>query len=165
MRLMLRAGLSAFFLTAAVAAAGPAEVPRAVVEKLRLNPGKGVIYGTVLDGKATPLPDMRVHLRNLQTRVVEQVSTASLVGEFVFVALPDVPYVVELADRSGRALVVSDVMVTRSGGAAGSVLIAPAELPHSRALFRASAGSVALAVAAAGLTGLQSPDPPLTPEK
>lgn len=165
MQLILRSGLLAFFLSTALAAAGPAEVPRVVAERLTLNPGKCVIYGTALDGNAVPLPDMRVRLRNLQTRAIEQVSTTNLIGEFVFVAFPDIPYVVEIGDRSGRALVVSDVMVSRAGGAAGGVLVVPAKLRGYAALFRATAGAVASAVAATGLTLVQSPAPPLTPEK
>lgn len=165
MHLILKSGLGAFLLSAVLAAAGQIEPPRTVAEMQVANPDKCVIYGTAVDLNAAPLPDVRVRLRNLETRTIEQVSTTNRIGEFVFVALPDVPYVVEIADRPGRVLAVGDVILIRAGEVAGSVIVVPAPIQGSAGLFRSTAGSVASAVAGTGLAWLGSPDPPLSPEK
>lgn len=165
MNLILKSGLLAFLLSAALVAAGPNETFRSVTATLLANPDKCVIYGTVLDINGVPLPSTRVRLRNLQTRTIEQVSTTNDMGEFVFVALPDIPYIVEVTDRPGRVLAVGDVIPTRAGEVAGGVVVVPPPVQGYAGLFRATAGSVASAVAATGMTLLQSPAPPLSPEK
>jgi hypothetical protein len=164
MHLILKSGLGAFLLSAVLAAAGPAELPRIVADMLVVNADKCVIYGTALDLNAAPLPDARVRLRNLETRTIEQVSTTNRLGEFVFVALPDVSYVVEIADRPGRVLAVGDVILIRAGEVAGSVIVVPPPIQGYAGLFRSTAAAVASAVAGTGLVWL-APDPPLSPEK
>jgi hypothetical protein len=165
MRVILKAGLSAFVLSTALVAAGPAETPHSVMATLSVNPDKCVIYGTAIDVNAVPLSDVPVRLRNLQTRRIEQISTTNLAGEFVFVALPDIPYVVEIADRPGRTLAVGDVMLTGAGEIAGGVVVVPPAIQGYAGLFRATAGSVASAAAGMGMTFLPSPAPPLSPER
>lgn len=165
MRLILKAGLFAFLLSAALVAAGPAETPHIVTATLLVNPDKCVIYGTAIDVNAAPLPDVPVRLRNLQTRTIEQVSTTNLAGEFVFVAVPDIPYVVEIIDRPGRVLAVGDVMLTGAGEIAGGVVVVPPAAQGYAGLFRATAGSVISAAAGTGMTFLPSSAPPLSPEK
>jgi hypothetical protein len=151
-------------LGSAVSAAAPAEAPRTAVEILVLNPGKSVIYGTAFDQNAEPLPSASVRLRNLQTRMVEQVSTTNLAGEFVFVALPDIPYVVELADHPGRIIAVGDVIMAPADELASSVLVVPSAGRASTDLFRSTAGALAAAAAGTGMT-VVSNAPPLSPEK
>lgn len=162
MHWILKAGLFAFLLSTALVAAGPAETPNNVTATLLVNPDKCVIYGTAIDVNAVPLPGAPVRLRNLQTRTIEQVSTTNLAGEFVFVALPDIPYVVEVADRPGRVLAVGDVLLTGAGEIAGGVVVVPSAI-QGAGLFRATAGSVASALAGMGMTFLPSAAPPLSP--
>jgi hypothetical protein len=163
MHQILKSGLLAFVLSSALSAAGPAETPRTVVSALSMNPGKSVIHGMALDGNAAPLPNVQVRLRNLQTREIEQQSITNIAGEFVFVALPDIPYVVELADAPGRVVAVGDVVITRAGEAAGSVVALPSMVQGYANLFRSTAGAVASAAAGLGMTALSAP--PLSPEK
>ena len=164
MKLILTSLSLAFVLSSALVAAGPAEMPRAVTATLSGNPGKSVIHGTALDMNAAPLPGAQVRLRNLQTRAIEQLATTSIAGEFVFVVLPDIPYVVELSDGPGRVLAVGDVVFTRAREAAGSVVVLPPLVQGYATMFRSTAGAVASAAAGMGMTVLQSA-PPLSPEK
>ena len=68
------------------------------------------------------MPNATVRLRNLQTNKVEQTTTANERGEFSFAALPDVPYVVEIADYTGRIVAVGDVITAQAGEVAGAVV-------------------------------------------
>jgi len=70
--------------------------------------------------------------------------------------LPDVPYVVELSDGPGRVLAVGDVVFTRAGEAASSVVVLPPLVQGYATLFRSTAGAVASAAAGMGMTVLQS---------
>jgi hypothetical protein len=153
-----------FMLTVAVTAAGPADTPRSVTATLSVNPDKSVIYGTALDVNAAPLPHAPVRLRNLDTKTIEQTSTTNVLGEYVFVALPDTSYVVEIADAPGRVIAVGDVISTRAGEITGGVVIVP-PAAQAAGLFRNTLGTVLSAIAGTGLTVLQAVAPPISPEK
>ena len=64
---------------------------------------RSLINGVAIDGDQTPLPNATVRLRNLDTNEIEQVVTANELGEFSFIARPDVPYIVEIADQAGAS--------------------------------------------------------------
>ena len=74
-----------------------------------------MIHGTVLNSTGSPLANAAVRLRNLKTRQVEQVTAASQSGEFTFTVLPQIPYVVEIADNAGQVIAVGDVLVAQVG--------------------------------------------------
>jgi hypothetical protein len=164
MRLMLRCATLTFLMGTSAIAAGPAETPGSVLATLSVNPDKCIVYGTALDTNATPLQNARVNLRNLHTRTVEQTSTTNTKGEYVFVALPDTPYVVEVADRPGRIVAVGDVVLSRAGDIVGGIIVVP-PMAEAAGLFRSTLGTVVSAIAGTGLTVLQATAPPLSPEQ
>lgn len=167
MKTILKTAVIATMLGASVFAVGPTsgEMPRVVQTLLRQNPDRTVVYGTVLDTSTKPVAAATVRLRNLQSKAIEQVGTTSAAGEFAFPAVPDVPYIVELVDRSGRALVVGDIALAHAGAYTTNVLVLPISGLAYGAGVQATAGSIVSAVLGAGLSVLESPAPPLSPEK
>jgi hypothetical protein len=142
-----------------------------------LNPGtagltrvgqatESMIHGTAVDANARPLPNISVRLRNLESTKIEQVSRANEVGEFTFIAKPEVPYVVEVADEAGHIIAVGDVITAQAGDVAGAMVIIPTRLPAIAGVFGESAGSVVSAATGTGLTALDATVAPLvSPER
>jgi len=132
---------------------------------------QSMIHGTAVDNSASPLPNASVRLRNLQNNQVEQVSTANQIGEFSFVAQPEIPYVVEIADQAGQIIAVGDVVVPQAGEVAGALVAIPTRLPALAGVFGETAGSVVSAATGTGITALEStvlpepPPPPASPER
>jgi hypothetical protein len=131
-----------------------------------------MIHGTAVDTNASPVPNAAVRLRNLQTNQVEQLSTANQVGEFTFVAQPEIPYVVEIADQAGQVIAVGDVIVAQTGEVAGALVALPTRLPALAGVFGDTSGSVVAAATGTGITKLEStilpvepPPPPASPER
>jgi hypothetical protein len=128
--------------------------------------GRALIKGTAVDANAKPLPGAAVRLRNLETNQIEHVTTSNTTGEFTFVVIPEVPYVVEIADSAGRILGVGDVIVAQAGDVAAAVVEIPARLPAMAGMFSDTAGSVVSAATGTGITAFQLAVLPfLTPEK
>lgn len=127
-------------------------------------PGQALISGTAVDIAATPLANVTVRLRNLVNNQIEHVATANRLGEFTFVARPEVPYVVEIADAAGRIIAVGDVITAQAGDVAATVVSIPTRLPALAGVFSDTAGSVISAAASAGVTVIPTA-PPLSPEK
>jgi hypothetical protein len=126
---------------------------------------KSLIDGVAVDRDRTPLPKATVRLRNLQASQIEQTLTTNKSGEFSFSVTPDVPYVVELADQTGRIIAVGDVITVSTGEVAGAVVAIPTKLPALAGIFGETASSVLSAVAGTGLTVVDPNVPPLSPEK
>jgi len=126
--------------------------------------GQVLINGKAVDANAVPLPNATVRLRNLAINQVEQVTTANHLGQFSFVARPEIPYVVEIADRVGRILAVGDIITAQAGDVAPAVITIPSRLPAVAGLFGETATSVFSAAAAAGIPVIDSSSP-LSPEK
>ena len=127
-----------------------------------------MIHGTVLNSTGSPLANAAVRLRNLKTRQVEQVTAASQSGEFTFTVLPQIPYVVEIADNAGQVIAVGDVLVAQVGEVAGVLVSAPVQVSAMAGVFGDTAASVLSAVAGTGLTAAGSaltPAPPASPER
>ena len=125
-----------------------------------------IINGLALAANNNPLPNVVVHLRNLETRQIEQRSVTNQHGEFVFVVKPNVPYVVEIAGEAGRIFAASDVITTQLGEVAGAMITIPAPLPAIAELFRDTAGSVLSAATGTGMTALDATVAPVvSPEK
>ena len=162
---LLSAALMASLLATSVVAAATVETTRSVPAVLQKNPDKSVVYGRVVDTNTRPVPGALVRLRNLQTKAIELVMTTTSEGEFAFPALPDVPYVVELVDRPGRVLIVGDMAISHVGEFSSTVLVLPPVTPAYPGIFHATAGSIVAAVLGTGIAALESPDPPLSPEK
>ena len=128
--------------------------------------GTSIINGLALAANNNPLPNVVVHLRNLETRQIEQRSVTNQHGEFVFVVKPNVPYVVEIAGEAGRIFAASDVITTQLGEVAGAMITIPAPLPAIAELFRDTAGSVLSAATGTGMTALDATVAPVvSPEK
>lgn len=119
---------------------------------------RSLINGVALDSDRHPLKHVRVRLRNLEINEVEQTATSSERGEFTFSVSPEVPYVVELADQTGRVIAVGDIVMTNLGEVAASVVSLPSRLPALAGLFGETASSV---ISAATGTGLSVVDPHL----
>ena len=113
---------------------------------------RSLINGVAVDGRQSPLPNAMVRLRNLDVNEIEQVVTANQVGEFSFVARPDVPYVIEIADQAGRIIAVGDVIMANVGEVAGAVVSLPSRVPAFAGVFNDTASSVVSAAAGTGLT-------------
>jgi hypothetical protein len=127
---------------------------------------QSMIHGTAVDADTSPLPNATVRLRNLQTNQVEQVSTANQVGEFTFVAQPEIPYVVEIADQAGNIVAVGDVVTAQAGEVAGALVAIPTRLPAVAGVFGETAGSVASAATSTGITAIEASSAPfLSPER
>jgi hypothetical protein len=124
--------------------------------------GQGIIHGTAVDINSSPLPHATVRLRNLQTNQIEQISSANQIGEFSFGTEPEIPYVVEIADRAGRIVAVGDVVVVHAGEVAGATVTIPTRFPAQAGMFRETAGSVVSAAVSTGITAssaIHSPTP------
>ena len=173
----LKSGLcSAFLAVSAVSAqVGPIAQPigpigpDSTIGSLAGRAGAGsqaLINGMAIDGNASPLPNATVRLRNLQSNRIEQVSTTNQIGEFSFVAIPEVPYVVEIADYAGRIVAVGDVLTAQAGEVAGTVVSIPTRLPAPAGVFSDTAGAVVSAATGIGLTAVEAIVlPALSPER
>src|SRR5918999_4597215 len=76
---------------------------------------RSMIAGTVSDPQSKAMAGARVRLRNLQTGQIDQTAVTDDDGEFRLVAVPNIPYVVELADLEGRIVSISDVIIAQVG--------------------------------------------------
>ena len=119
---------------------------------------QSLINGVAVNGDQTPVPNATVRVRNLGVNAIEQTITANEGGEFSFVAQPGVPYVVEIADQSGRTVAVGDVIVASAGEVAGTKVALPSGLPALAGVYGSTVSSV---VSAAIGSGLQVVDPTL----
>ena len=126
---------------------------------------KSIINGVAVDKSQTRLPRATVRLRNLAINDIEQVVTANELGEFSFVAQPNVPYVVEVADYSGRVVAVGDVIVANAGEVAGTVVSVPGRLPAVAGIFGDTASSVISAATGTGLTVVDPEQPKVSPTR
>ena len=126
--------------------------------------GQALINGIAVDTNAVPLPNAIVRLRNLAVNNVEQVTSANHLGQFTFVARPEIPYVVEIADRVGRIIAVGDIITAQAGDVAGAIVTIPTRLPAVAGVFGETAASVLSAATQTGIA-VAEPDPPLSPEK
>lgn len=126
---------------------------------------RSLINGVAVDSNYSPLPNVMVRLRNLEVNEVEQVVTANGVGEFSFVARPNVPYVVEIADQAGRVVAVGDVILANAGEVAGAVVALPSRLPALAGVFGDTASSVMSAATGTGLTVVDPTLPKVSPTR
>lgn len=127
---------------------------------------QSMIHGTAVDTSASPVPNATVRLRNLQSNQVEQVSRANQIGEFTFVAQPEIPYVVEIADQAGNIIAVGDVITAQAGEVAGAMVAIPTRLPALTGVFGETAGSVISAATGTGITAVEATVAPfLSPER
>ena len=126
---------------------------------------RSLINGTAIDSDQTPLRNATIRLRNIANNEIEQVVTANEVGEFSFIAKPDVPYVVEIADQAGRIVAVGDVIMANAGEVAGAVVALPSRLPALAGVFGDTASSVMSAATGTGLTVMDPTLPKLSPRE
>jgi hypothetical protein len=126
---------------------------------------RSLINGVAIDSDQTPLPNATIRLRNLDNNEIEQVVTANDRGEFSFVARPDVPYVVEIADQAGRIVAIGDVIMANAGEVAGALVTLPSRLPALAGVFGDTASSVMSAAASTGLTVVDPTLPKLSPSR
>src|SRR5215216_7344531 len=103
---------------------------------------KSITNGVATDSRQARIPNATIRLRNLEINDIEQVITANALGEFSFVAQPNVPYVVEIADQAGRVIAVGDVILANAGEVAGAVVSLPGRLPALAGVFGDTASSV-----------------------
>ncbi len=126
---------------------------------------RSLINGTAIDSDQQPLPNATIRLRNIDKNEIEQVVTANETGEFSFIARPDVPYVVEIADQAGRTVAVGDVIMANAGEVAGAVVALPARLPALAGVFGDTASSIMSAATGTGLTVVDPTLPKLSPRE
>ena len=144
----------------------PQLAPGATFDATLAKSGQAAIRGVALDAKATPVANAKVQLRNLGTRQVEHVGTASPRGEFNFVARPEMPYVVEVVDLGGRVIAVGEVIIARVGDVAAATVAVPARLAGVTGLATQGTGSVASAASSLSVAAAQATTLPyVSPEK
>lgn len=151
--------LSGAVISAQIVQRMPASGPPTVISRATTKAtqvGQSVIHGTAVDADASPLPSASVRLRNLLTNEVEKTSTADRYGEFTFFVQPEIPYVVEIADQTGRVIAVGNVVAAQAGEVAASVVPVPLRLPALAGVFGNTAGSVVSSAAGTGLTALEA---------
>ena len=126
---------------------------------------KSLINGVAVDSTQAPLPNTTIRLRNLAVNEIEQIITANELGEFSFVAQPNVPYVVEIADQAGRIIAVGDVIMPNVGEVAAAVVSLPTRLPALAGTFGDTARTVMSAATGTGLTVVDPTRPKVSPNK
>lgn len=126
---------------------------------------KSLINGVAVDSNQTPMPNASIRLRNLDANEIEQVVTTNELGQFSFVAQPNVAYVVEIADQAGRIVAVGDVIMANVGEVAGAVVALPSRLPALAGVFGDTASSVMSAATGTGLTVVDPTLPKLSPTR
>lgn len=124
-----------------------------------------LINGVAIDSDRHPLKQVRVRLRNLEINEVEQTAISNDRGEFSFSVKPDVPYVVELTDQTGRVVAVGDIVTTNVGEVAASIVSLPSRLPALAGLFGETASSVISAATGTGLTVVDPDLPKVSPRE
>jgi hypothetical protein len=124
-----------------------------------------VIHGVALDSEKKPLRNARLRLRNLEVNEIERTATSNARGEFMFPVRPETPYIVELADASGRILAVGDVVSARAGETAGTLVVLPSRLPPTGGIFAETAASVIAAATSIGLTVVDPTLPKVSPTR
>ena len=170
MDVRLKAALAGVVLsTAVVSAQQPVKVENPKVANTAVQRVsrdiRTVIQGVALDGERKPLRNARVRLRNLEVNEVERTSTSSARGEFTFAARPEIPYVIEVADASGRVLGVGDVVTAHAGETAGTLVVLPSRLPATGGIFGETAASVIAAATSIGLTVVDPALPKVSPTR
>lgn len=128
---------------------------------------QSVITGLALATDSNrPLPSVLVHLRNLDSKQIEQRAVTNDFGEFIFVVKPKIPYVVEIADRTGRIYSASEVITPELGEVAGAVVRLPGQIQAMAGMFKDTAATVMAAASGTGFTAVDSTKaPPVSPEK
>ena len=96
---------------------------------------RSLINGVAIDSDQIAAAERHGSPAKSRDNEIEQVVTANARGEFTFVARPDVPYVVEIADQAGRIVAVGDVIVANAGEVAGAIVPLPSRLPALAGLF------------------------------
>ena len=153
-------------LSAALASAQGRPATLARASSPAVGRGEALIRGTAIDADLIPIPSAPVRLRNLESRLVEQRQTATTAGEFTFAVRPGIPYVVEIADPSGRIVAVGDVVIPQAGEVVGALIAIAAKAPSAAGLFTDSLGSVISAAAGMGVTAVETTVLPfVSPEK
>jgi hypothetical protein len=176
MRVRLKVALAGVVLATSIVSAQQAVRPGAAAVKASRQTAnaaaqragrdmRSLINGVAVDGDQSPLPNAVIRLRNLDVNEIEQVVTANEIGEFSFVARPDVPYVIEIADHAGRIIAVGDVIMANAGEVAGAVVSLPSRLPALAGVFSDTASSVMSAAAGTGLTVVDPALPKVSPTK
>ena len=149
---------------ATAAAKSTKQTPTAAAQKSARDI-KSLINGVAVDATHMPMPNATVRLRNLEANAIEQTLTTNELGEFSFVAQPNVPYVVEIADQAGRIVAVGDVIMANVGEVAGAVVALPSRLPALAGVFGDTASSVMSAATGTGLTVVDPTLPKVSPTR
>jgi hypothetical protein len=152
----------------AVRLASTTKAVRPAVKAGSLRAGRearSLINGIAMDSDRHPLKQVRVRLRNLEINEVEQTALSSERGEFSFAVRPDVPYVVELTDQTGRVVAVGDIVTTNVGEVAASIVSLPSRLPALAGMFGDTASSVISAATGTGLTVVDPDLPKVSPRE
>ena len=171
MRVRLKVVLAGVMLSTTVVSAqqsvrpGSIKAANAGAQQRLSRDVKAAIHGMAIDSERKPVRNARLRLRNLEMNEIEQTATSDTRGEFSFVARPEIPYVVEIEDASGRMLAVGDVIVAQVGEVAGTVVRLPSRLPAAGGMFRETASSVISAATTAGLTVVDPTLPKVSPSR
>ena len=114
------------------------------------------IVGVAWTSDHEPIPNPRLHLRNVLSGRVAAVSDGNEHGEFVFVDIDDGTYVVELVDRGDRVKAVGEVVTVVADETVATFVVLSNTAPVLAALG-ANLGAAAMSSAAnVGLPAIQA---------
>ena len=141
--------------------------PASAANTGKKQPAQSVIQGTAIDDQQRPLANATVHLRNLDLKTVEQTTAANQRGEFSFTVVPDAPYVVEIANKAGQVIALSDVVVARRGEIASALVTVSREAQAAASVVGAATRSMMSTTGVTALSTLEAaaPEKPSIAEK
>jgi hypothetical protein len=173
---MNRAGIVRLALAAAVLAAGStvrgtsqaASPQNAAANAASVSASHIVTTGTVVglaaNGDATPYPQPRVRLRNLETGRGDARTVGDAEGRFRFNDVKPGIYVAELLSNGDKVLAVGDLFSVTAGGQAETVVRLTAKAPWYGGFFGNAAAAVIAAASSLGVTASGPGGRPVSPQ-
>jgi hypothetical protein len=172
---MNRAGIVRLALAAAILAAGPAvrgasqaSSPQNTAKATDASASHFVTTGTVVglaaNGDATPYPEPRVRLRNLETGRGDARTVGDAEGRFRFNDVKPGIYVAELLSNGDKVIAVGDLFAVTAGGQAETVVRLAARAPWYGGFFGNAAAAVIAAASSLGVTANGPGGRPVSPQ-
>lgn len=127
-------------------------------------PAPGVVRGVVWNADNSPVPNVRVRLRNLFTGKIEAEGVTAERGEFVFEKVRSAAYVTEVVDEARRVIAVGQSFRVDPGATVATFVRIPARQSWLAGAFRNTATAVIAAASTAGVTAVGSNAPPVSPQ-
>ncbi|HVL67910.1 MAG TPA: carboxypeptidase-like regulatory domain-containing protein [Vicinamibacterales bacterium] len=112
------------------------------------------IQGAAWRSDNTPVPRATLRLRNMATGKVEATTVASDTGNFVFNAVPDGTYVIEMVTQSGKVVMVGQSFTVAPGETVATFVRMGPRVPWFNGFFGNAAQTVSSSAASTGVTAV-----------